>query len=238
MASFAVVLLLGLVIAIAAPLFGGRRNFARALNLAVYSYMPLWLAGVFLLLPGLRFLMLSGFYGVYILIAGLPRMTKTPQQNLLGFAALIVVFACALTFIAMQCAVHLVRRRVASRRVDHGAARRRQRRKRHHVLWRGRHLRRRRMQDARLEPVIERVAAAVARRHRRLRLALRTVGRTDQADMEMLGVAPPRPHLGEPGAVRSRLAHSFLLDRRIDEDAHGLWIFGGGLEQSGACRRP
>jgi lysylphosphatidylglycerol synthetase-like protein (DUF2156 family) len=101
-ASFAVVLLLGLVIAIAAPLFGGRRNFARALNLAVYSMMPLWLAGVFMLLPGLRFLMLSGFYGVYILIAGLPFMTKTPQQSLLGFAALIVAFACALTFIAMS----------------------------------------------------------------------------------------------------------------------------------------
>ena len=101
-ASFAVVLLLGLVITIAAPLFGGRRNFARALNLAVYSYIPVWLAGVFMLLPGLRFLMLFGFYGVYILIAGLPFMTKTPQNNLLSFAALIIAFACALTFIALS----------------------------------------------------------------------------------------------------------------------------------------
>jgi hypothetical protein len=99
-ASFAIVLLLGLVIAVAAPLFGGRRNFARSLCLAVYSYTPVWLAGVFLLLPGLRFLMLLGFYGVYVLIAGLPPMTKTPAQNLPGFATLIVVFACALTFIA------------------------------------------------------------------------------------------------------------------------------------------
>ncbi len=102
MASFAVVLVLGLVITIAAPLFGGRRSFTRALNLAVYSTIPLWLAGVFMLLPGLRFLMLSGFYGVYVLIAGLPFMTKTPQQNLLGFTALIVAFACALTFITLS----------------------------------------------------------------------------------------------------------------------------------------
>lgn len=100
--SFAVVLLLGAVIAIAAPLFSGRRNFARALSLAVYSYSPVWLAGVFLLLPGLRFLMLLGFYGVYVLFAGLPFMTKSPQQNLPGFAALIVIFASALTFIAMS----------------------------------------------------------------------------------------------------------------------------------------
>lgn len=100
--SFAVVLLLGATIAIAAPLFGGRRNFARALNLAVYSYSPVWLAGIFLLLPGLRFLMLLGFYGVYVLIAGLPFMTKAPRQNLPVFAALIVILACALTFIAMS----------------------------------------------------------------------------------------------------------------------------------------
>lgn len=101
-ASFAVVLLLGVIVYLGAPLFGGRRNFANALRLAVYSYSPVWLAGVFLLLPGLRFLMLFGFYGVYVLIAGLPFMTKTPAQNSSGFAALIVVFACALTFIAMS----------------------------------------------------------------------------------------------------------------------------------------
>ena len=101
-ASFAVVLLLGAIIAIAAPLFGGRRNFARALNVAVYSYSPVWLAGVFLLLPGLRFLMLLGFYGVYVLIVGLPFMTKLSRQDLPGFAALIVIFAGALTFIALS----------------------------------------------------------------------------------------------------------------------------------------
>ena len=100
--SFVAVLVLGLVIALASPLFGGRRNFARAFTLAVYSAIPVWLAGVFLLLPGLRFLMLLGCYGVYVLIAGLPPMTKTPAQNLPGLLALIVVFASALTFIAFS----------------------------------------------------------------------------------------------------------------------------------------
>jgi len=101
-ANFAVVALLAAVIALAAPLFGGRRNFANALNLAVFSYAPVWLAGIFLLLPGLRFLMLLGFYGVYLLIVGLPSMTDTPPQNSPSFAALILVFACALTFIALS----------------------------------------------------------------------------------------------------------------------------------------
>jgi len=98
--SFVVVLFLGLIVNLAAPLFGARRSFAAALRLAVYSYTPVWLVGIFLLLPGLRFLTLAGFYGVYLLIAGLPPMMKAPAQKLPGFAALIVVFACALTFIA------------------------------------------------------------------------------------------------------------------------------------------
>ena len=40
----------------------------RAFKLAVYSYTPVWLAGIFLLLPGLRFLIVPSFYGVYLLM--------------------------------------------------------------------------------------------------------------------------------------------------------------------------
>jgi hypothetical protein len=99
--SFVLMLLLGLFISLAAPLFGGRRDFPSALKLAVYSFTPVWLTGIFLLLPGLRFLRLTGFYGVYILIAGLPLLMKSPAQRSPGFAALIVVLACALAFIAI-----------------------------------------------------------------------------------------------------------------------------------------
>jgi hypothetical protein len=98
--TLAVVALLGLVINFAAPLFGGRTDFARALKLAVYSYTPVWLSGIFLLLPGLRFLMLAGLYGAYILAAGLPHLMRLPRQKIAGFALLIVATACALTVLA------------------------------------------------------------------------------------------------------------------------------------------
>ena len=87
----ATVLLLGLIIDLVAPLFGGRRDFDSAFKLAVYSFTPVWLAGIFLLLPGLRFLVLTGFYGAYLLWLGLPRLTKAPEQRSLDFTALIVV---------------------------------------------------------------------------------------------------------------------------------------------------
>ncbi|MGB6538282.1 MAG: Yip1 family protein [Xanthobacteraceae bacterium] len=96
----ALVVLLALIVNIGAPLFTGRRNFAGALKVAAYAFTPLWLAGIFLLLPGLRFLMLTGFYGVYILAAGLPRMMNAPAGKTPGFTALVVVLVCALIFIA------------------------------------------------------------------------------------------------------------------------------------------
>jgi hypothetical protein len=93
------VLVLGLVIDLMAPLFGGRRDFDSAFKLAVYSFTPVWLVGIFLLLPGLRFLTLLGFFGAYVLWLGLPRLMKPRRQRTLDFTALIVIVAFALVFI-------------------------------------------------------------------------------------------------------------------------------------------
>jgi hypothetical protein len=96
----ATVLLLALIVELAAPWFGGRRNFDAAFKLAVYSFTPVWLAGIFLVLPGLRFLMLTGCYGVYVLWLGLPRLVKTLEQKSASFVLLIVACACLLLYIA------------------------------------------------------------------------------------------------------------------------------------------
>jgi hypothetical protein len=97
--SCAAVLVLALVINLLAPMFAGRRGFDRAFKLAVYSYTPLWLAGIFLLAPGLRFLVLAGFYGAYLLWIGLPLLMQTPGPKVPAYAAAIVACACALTLI-------------------------------------------------------------------------------------------------------------------------------------------
>jgi hypothetical protein len=98
--NFALVLLLALITYLVVPLFGSRRNFLNAFKLTIYSYTPVWLTGIFLILPGLRFLVLTGFYGAYVLVAGLPHLLKPAKERSPGFAALIVVFACVLTFVA------------------------------------------------------------------------------------------------------------------------------------------
>ena len=97
-ASCAIVVLLGLIIDLLAPRFGGRRDFEDAFKLAVYSFTPLWLAGMFLLLPGLRFLLLTGVYGIYLFWLGAPRLAKVPEQQSANFTLVIVICAVGLLY--------------------------------------------------------------------------------------------------------------------------------------------
>jgi Yip1 domain len=97
--SCATVVCLGALIRLLAPAFGGQRDFNAAFKLAAYSYTPIWLTGIFLLAPGLRFLELIGFYGAYILWTGASPLTRVLVQKLPGFAAILVVCACVLIFI-------------------------------------------------------------------------------------------------------------------------------------------
>lgn len=70
------------VISMAAPHFDGRSDDRRALQLAAYSYTPAWLAAIFGIVPGLRFLDVLGFYGIYVFSQGLTRMMRVPRDNL------------------------------------------------------------------------------------------------------------------------------------------------------------
>jgi hypothetical protein len=99
-ATVVTVLSLAVLINLLAPLFGAQKDFDSAAKLAVYSYTPVWLSGIFLLLPGLRFLILLSFYGAYVLAVGLPRLMKSPVRKSYGYALVVVVCACALTLIA------------------------------------------------------------------------------------------------------------------------------------------
>src|SRR5215510_8734464 len=94
--SFVVVYVLALVIDMLAPRFEGEKNFANALKLAVYAMTPYWLAGIFLLIPGLRFLVMFGFYGAYLVWTGLPQLMKSPADRTVGYTAAVVFCAFAI----------------------------------------------------------------------------------------------------------------------------------------------
>jgi hypothetical protein len=95
--SFVIVYLTALVIDVMAPLFETQRNFMNALKLAVYSFTPVWLIGIVLMIPGLRFLSILGLYAIRLLWTGLPPLMGTQRPKVLPYAISIVVAAFGIT---------------------------------------------------------------------------------------------------------------------------------------------
>src|ERR1700730_16497345 len=79
---------------------------------------------------------------------------------------------------------------------------------------------RRRVQRRFLEPEVELATAAVAWERRGWWLAFRTICRTGNLDMKMLGVDIPGGRAVKPGVITSGRAAQRLLDRGIDQDAY------------------
>jgi len=97
LSSFAAVYGVALIVDLLAPAFGARKGFAKAFNLAVYSATPAWLAGIFLSVPGLSFLVVLALYGAYLLWVGLPILMQVPGERALAYAAAVTVCALVIT---------------------------------------------------------------------------------------------------------------------------------------------
>jgi hypothetical protein len=92
------IFILSTVINLLAPTFGGEKNSAQALKVAVYSYTPAWVAGALNVVPSLSVLALLGsLYGLYLLYLGLPRLMKCPEDKAIGYTVVVVVCAIVLS---------------------------------------------------------------------------------------------------------------------------------------------
>jgi hypothetical protein len=91
--TFVAVYIVAWIVNLLAPTFASQKSFASALKVTVYSYTPSWLAGVFLLIPSLRFLTILGLYGLYLLYLGLPPVMKTPPEKAIWYTIVIVICA-------------------------------------------------------------------------------------------------------------------------------------------------
>ena len=94
------VFIISFIINALAPSFDGEKNTQQSLKVAVYSYTPAWVAGVFHLLPALGILaILAALYGLYLLYLGLPRLMKCPEDKAIGYTAVVVICAIVLSVI-------------------------------------------------------------------------------------------------------------------------------------------
>lgn len=78
--------------------FKSEKNFGRSFQLAAYSYTAGWVGGIFNILPSLAIVgSLIGLYGLYLMWLGLPKLKKTPQDQVTGYfvASLIVMIVAS-----------------------------------------------------------------------------------------------------------------------------------------------
>ena len=62
--------------------FGAKKDLNRAFSLVAYAYTPMFIAGVFYILPSLSWLAsLAGLYGLYLLYIGMQPMMKAPADK-------------------------------------------------------------------------------------------------------------------------------------------------------------
>jgi hypothetical protein len=94
------VFVLSAVITALAPTFGGQKDGAQAMKLAVYAYTPAWIAGALQILPALGVLAaLAGLYGLYVLYLGISTLMRCPPEKALPYTAVVVVVAIILTVV-------------------------------------------------------------------------------------------------------------------------------------------
>ena len=98
--GLAVIYVVSLIVNALAPTFDGQKDPIQALKLVVYASTPVWLAGVFSLIPLLSVLgIVAGLYGLYLLYIGLTPLMKNPQDKSIGYTALIIVCYVVLAII-------------------------------------------------------------------------------------------------------------------------------------------
>ncbi|MBM3294401.1 MAG: YIP1 family protein [Candidatus Aminicenantes bacterium] len=102
----------GLIINALAGTFGSKPNLENAMKLAVYSATPLWIGGIFNLLPFLSWLgFLLGLYGLYVMYLGFKTpLMDTPPDKVVGYLVVsivvyIVIFAVVAVIIGAIFAV-------------------------------------------------------------------------------------------------------------------------------------
>lgn len=94
--------IVGFIINILAPTFGGQQDSSRAMRVAVYSFTPAWIAALLNIVPFLGILGIIGaLYGMYLLYLGLPVVMKSPKEKAAGYAVVTIVAAIVVNIVVV-----------------------------------------------------------------------------------------------------------------------------------------
>jgi len=83
-----------------APTFNSRKDILSAVKVAVFSFTPAWIGGIFMIIPTLGILtLLASLYGLYLLYTGLPVLMGTPKEKTLGYFVVVIIVSIVVSLI-------------------------------------------------------------------------------------------------------------------------------------------
>jgi hypothetical protein len=98
------VYLVARIIAYTAWRFDGEADLVQALKLTAYSSTPVWILGIFSLVPDLRYVSFLGFfYTVYLLYLGLPVLMRSSLEKRISY-----LFVAGFFFLLLLLVVSIV----------------------------------------------------------------------------------------------------------------------------------
>jgi len=92
--SLVTVFVVAFIIDALATNFGAQKNQIQALKLVVYSFTASWVAGILDIVPALGLIAaLAGFYSLYLLYLGLPKLMLSPPDKTTGYFVVSLLIA-------------------------------------------------------------------------------------------------------------------------------------------------
>lgn len=88
-----------------APTFKSEKNLGKSAQLVAYATTASAVAGIFYILPALSFLLILGLYGIYLFYIGLPKLKKTPEDQVVVYmivSALVIIVVGIVLGIILQ----------------------------------------------------------------------------------------------------------------------------------------
>ncbi|RMF62972.1 MAG: DUF1282 domain-containing protein [Calditrichaeota bacterium] len=94
------VVIFGKIINMLASTFNAVQSDANSFKLAVYSYTPVFVAGIFNMIPSLSILSIFGaLYGIYVLYLGIPVLMEAPQEKAVAYTVVSIIVAIVVMII-------------------------------------------------------------------------------------------------------------------------------------------
>ena len=86
------IFLLAFIIDALAPTFGCTKDMVAAVKIAVFSYTPVWVAGILGIIPAISVLMiLASLYSLYLMYLGLQKIKEPAKDKLIPYFVVTIV---------------------------------------------------------------------------------------------------------------------------------------------------